>query len=90
MGQPEWDLVTVEVHCRRFGHGQEHYQAFADAYGWDVTRWSGYRTLAAIRELQMITTNARKVPDAPRSLEEIKRRVEGIRHRDEHMLWKIL
>ncbi|WP_331747853.1 hypothetical protein OG520_40300 (plasmid) [Streptomyces sp. NBC_00984] len=24
-GQPEWDLVTVEVHCRRFGHGELHH-----------------------------------------------------------------
>lgn len=45
-GQPEWDLVTVEVHCRRFGYGRSHYQAFADTYGWDVTAWPGYRTLS--------------------------------------------
>ncbi|MET9779321.1 phosphotransferase [Streptomyces sp. NPDC006367] len=61
LGHPEWDLVTVEIHCRRFGHGEQHYRAFAEAYGWDVTRWAGYETLAAIRELRMITTNARKV-----------------------------
>ncbi|MFD5115181.1 hypothetical protein ACFWNG_23155 [Streptomyces sp. NPDC058391] len=28
VGRPEWDLVTIEVHCRRFGYGQPHYQAF--------------------------------------------------------------
>ncbi|MFK0047881.1 phosphotransferase [Streptomyces sp. NPDC090741] len=90
LGQPEWDLVTVEVHCRRFGHGARHYAAFAEAYGWDVTRWSGYQTLAAIRELRMITTNARKVHHAPASLHEVKRRVEGLRRDEPGLQWSIL
>ncbi|WP_329834903.1 phosphotransferase [Streptomyces sp. BE133] len=89
-GQPEWDLVTVEVHCRRFGHGEQHYAAFADAYGWDVTRWPGYQTLAAIRELRMITTNARKVHHAPSSLQEVVRRVDGLRRHDRLLQWNIL
>ncbi|MEW2626209.1 phosphotransferase [Streptomyces sp. NPDC048106] len=90
LGQPEWDLVTVEVHCRRFGHGERHYAAFADAYGWDVTRWPGYQTLAAIRELRMITTNARKVHHAPGSLREVERRVDGLRRQDRLLAWTIL
>jgi len=89
-GQPEWDLVTIEVHCRRFGYGPGHYQAFADTYGWDVTRWPGYPTLVSIRELRMITTNARKVHHAPASLAEVRRRVEGLRRRDRGMQWNIL
>jgi aminoglycoside phosphotransferase (APT) family kinase protein len=89
-GQPEWDLVTVEIHCRRFGYGVQHYEAFADAYGWDVTRWSGYKTLAAVRELRMITTNARKVHHAPGSLKEVERRVDGLRRPDHLLQWKIL
>ncbi|MGW0466254.1 phosphotransferase family protein [Streptomyces sp. NPDC003027] len=89
-GQPEWDLVTVEVHCRRFGYGQAHYQAFADAYGWDVTRCEGYSVLRDIRELRMITTNARKVRHAPESLGEIQWRVEGLRSRDKQLTWSIL
>ncbi|MFI1169908.1 phosphotransferase family protein [Streptomyces melanogenes] len=67
-GQLEWVLATVEIQCRRFGHGQPHYQAFADTYGIDISRWSGYQTLAAIRELRMITTNARKVPKPPQPI----------------------
>nr|WP_308299294.1 aminoglycoside phosphotransferase family protein [Streptomyces sp. CL12-4] len=90
LGQPEWDLITVEVHCRRFGHGEQHYAAFADAYGWDVTQWPGYDTLAAIRELRMITTNARKVHHAPSSLQEVQRRVDGLRRHDQSLRWNIL
>jgi hypothetical protein len=90
VGQPEWDLVTVEVHCRRFGHGERHYAAFAEAYGWDVTNRPSYRTLAAIRELRMITTNARKVRHAPSSLKEVERRVDGLRRQDRFLDWNIL
>ncbi|MFK4688205.1 hypothetical protein RKD22_001140 [Streptomyces pristinaespiralis] len=89
-GQPEWDLVTVEVHCRRFGYGHAHYQAFASAYGWDVTKCAGYPVLRDIRELRMITTNARKVRHAPESLNEIQRRVDGLRRRDVELPWNIL
>ncbi|WP_331733419.1 aminoglycoside phosphotransferase family protein (plasmid) [Embleya sp. NBC_00888] len=89
-GQPEWDLVTVEVHCRRFGHGPRHYSRFADTYGWDVRAWPGYATLADIRELRMITTNARKTHQTPGSLDEVEHRVEGLRSADRHLPWTIL
>ncbi|MFF5719279.1 phosphotransferase family protein [Streptomyces buecherae] len=89
-GQPEWDLVTVEVHCRRFGYGREHYEAFTGAYGFDVTSWPGYRVLRDIRELRMITTNARKVAHSPASLPELVRRIEGLRREDEFLQWNIL
>ncbi|MFF2013813.1 phosphotransferase family protein [Streptomyces sp. NPDC058195] len=89
-GQPEWDLVTVEVHCRRFGYGESHHSAFAETYGWNVTNWSGFETLSAIRELRMITTNARKVHHSPGSLQEVARRVDGLRCQDRSLQWNIL
>ncbi|PKV82862.1 hypothetical protein [Streptomyces sp. TLI_146] len=88
--QPEWDLVTVEIRCRRFGHDQPHDQAFADTYGFDGTRWSGYRTLAAIRELRMITTNAREFPQAPCSQSEVERRIAALQSHERHVRWNIL
>ncbi|MEU5239768.1 phosphotransferase [Streptomyces lydicus] len=89
-GQPEWDLVTVEVHCRRFGYGSAHYQGFVEAYGWDVVDWPGYATLAAVRELRMITTNAAKVHHAPATQDEVERRVDGLRRNDPQLRWRIL
>lgn len=89
-GQPEWDLVTIEVHCRRFGYGPAHYQSFAEAYGYDVTTLPGYATLRDLRELRMITTNARKTRHAPQSVYEVKRRVEGLRRGDSGLPWHIL
>ncbi|MEV7600961.1 aminoglycoside phosphotransferase family protein [Kitasatospora sp. NPDC089797] len=59
-GQPELDLVTVEIHCRRFGYGPAHYQEFADRYGFDVASWEGFPVLSGLRELRMITTNAER------------------------------
>ncbi|MEU6167947.1 phosphotransferase family protein [Streptomyces tanashiensis] len=89
-GQPEWDLVTVEVHCRRFGYDEAHYQAFVDAYGLDIRESAGYSVLRDIRELRMVTTNARKVRHAPESLSEIQRRVDGLWGRDDQLQWNIL
>ncbi|AJT62410.1 hypothetical protein T261_0721 [Streptomyces lydicus] len=89
-GHCEWDLVTVEIHCRRFGHGNDHYKPFADAYGFDITDWPGFPILRDLRELRMITTNARKIPNAPHTRPEIERRIEGLHLEDASMLWNIL
>ncbi|MFD6435867.1 phosphotransferase family protein [Streptomyces venezuelae] len=89
-GHPEWDLVTIEVHCRRFGYAPEHYKDFATTYGYDVTTVAGYPTLRDLRELRMITTNARKVHHAPESLHEVLRRVDGLQYGDFSMRWHIL
>ncbi|MFE9559049.1 phosphotransferase enzyme family protein [Streptomyces sp. NPDC006703] len=89
-GQPEWDLVTIEVHCRRFGYPPSHYQAFATAYGFDVRQWGGYSILRDLRELRMVTTNARKTRHAPGSLHEVRQRVDGLVNEDHDRLWNIL
>lgn len=90
MGRPEWDLVTVEIHCRRFGYGPHHYTDFADAYGIDITTWPGYPVLRDIRELRMIATNARKSHHTPGSMAEVRRRIKGIREQEVGMRWNIL
>ncbi|MEU4806345.1 phosphotransferase [Actinosynnema sp. NPDC023587] len=87
LGPVEWDLVTVEVHCRRFGHAD--YETFAAAYGRDVREWQGYPKLRALRELRMITTNARKSqPGSPQAAEVI-RRVHSI-DEDVTLRWNII
>jgi hypothetical protein len=90
IGQPEWDLVTMEVHCRRFGYPPSHYHAFATAYGFDIRQWPGYNTLRDLRELRMVTTNARKTHHAPDSLHEVERRTEGLMREDHTRIWNIL
>jgi len=81
IGQKEWDLVTIEVHCRRFGHPMGDYLKFCRSYGRDIRDWPGYAVLRDVRELRMITTNARKSPPDSRGAEEVRRRVAQLRAR---------
>ncbi|WP_406110368.1 hypothetical protein [Kitasatospora purpeofusca] len=81
---PAWSL------CRRFGYGRSHYQRFADLYGFDVTAWSGYAVLRDLRELRMITTNAKRATAGSPTLAEVRRRVEGLRRGDLEDVWNIL
>ncbi|WP_233415265.1 phosphotransferase family protein [Streptomyces sp. N35] len=76
LGPPEWDLVTVEVHCRRFGYEPADYARFAAHYGWDVSKWDGHPALRDLRELRMISTNSRKASHSLRTLPEVLRRIE--------------
>ncbi|MGP4112297.1 phosphotransferase family protein [Streptomyces sp. 4N509B] len=90
LGQPEWDLVTIEIHCRRFGHGEAHHRRFAKAYGRDITTWPGYPTLRDLRELRMITTNARKASHEPEKIREVLTRIDALRDRALDARWRIL
>lgn len=86
VGPVEWDLVTIDVHCRRFGHPD--HDAFCTAYGRDIRDWPGYRALRDLRELRMITTNARKsMPGSPGAA-EVARRIARLD--DPGHLWRIL
>jgi hypothetical protein len=79
VSHPEWDLVTIEVHCRRFGHAETEYADFCHQYGRDVRDWTGYEWLRDVRELRMITTNGRKAAPGSASEAEVIRRVVGLR-----------
>ncbi|MFD7659952.1 phosphotransferase [Actinosynnema sp. NPDC059797] len=76
LGPVEWDLVTIEVHCRRFGHTD--YDAFARAYGRDIREEEGYEALRELRELRMIATNARKSPPGSPQAIEVIQRIHGV------------
>ncbi|MQY19885.1 aminoglycoside phosphotransferase family protein [Nocardia macrotermitis] len=78
-GHPEWDLVTLEVHCRRFAHPAVEYEKFCHAYGFDIRTWSGYPWLRDLRELRMITTNAYKSAPGTPCAREVLRRIDALR-----------
>lgn len=90
LAPPEWDLVTIEVHCRRFRRPANEYTDFAAAYGTDVRQAGGYAALRDLRELRMITTNARKAHRGSPAAREVERRIEQIRARDLGGIWRIL
>ncbi|GAB3172088.1 aminoglycoside phosphotransferase family protein [Myceligenerans halotolerans] len=85
----EWDLVTVEVHCRRFNHSPAEYDEFCRRYGRDIREWPGYNWLRDVRELRMITTNARKSPPGSPAAAEVRRRIDSLREGEES-IWNIL
>ncbi|WP_282783054.1 aminoglycoside phosphotransferase family protein [Nocardia sp. CC201C] len=89
VGPPEWDLVTLEVHCRRFGHPPREYDEFCREYGFDIRDWDGYAWLRRLRELRMITTNARKAAVGLSTVVEVRRRIEALRA-GEQIGWSIL
>jgi hypothetical protein len=90
IGPAEWDLVTIDVHCRRFGYSPAEYEAFCTIYGRDVRQWDGYQILRDIRELRMISTNARKSAPGSRSAAEVKRRIAQMRSGADNSAWSIL
>lgn len=89
VGPPEWDLVTIEVHCRRFAYPRDEYPKFCQAYGRDIRDWDGYCWLRDVRELRMITTNAWKSRPGSPSAREVRRRVRALRS-GEDISWRIL
>lgn len=55
-GPREWDLTPPAHGAVRMGRPRRDYDAFAGAYGFDVTAWDGWPTLRAVRDLQMATS----------------------------------
>jgi hypothetical protein len=89
-GPAEWDLVTIDVHCRRFSYPPAEYEDFCASYGRDVRQWDGYPVLRDIRELRMIATNARKSAPGSPAAAEVKRRISLLRDGEEESRWFIL
>ncbi|MCE6997762.1 aminoglycoside phosphotransferase family protein [Saccharothrix sp. S26] len=89
IGPVEWDLVTIEVHCRRFGFPEREYQSFCSRYGRDIREWDGFATVRDLRELRMVTTNARKAADGSPQADEVRRRITALEAGDE-IGWTIL
>jgi aminoglycoside phosphotransferase (APT) family kinase protein len=56
VGPREWDLVPTAHGVVRFGRSKSIQQTFATAYGFDIMDWSGWPTLSAVRDLQLLTS----------------------------------
>lgn len=86
MGPPEWDIATVAVHCERFR--QHTFDDFAEAYGW-IDTWPEFRNLVALRELQMIATNARKSAPGTPAADQVRYRIDSL-YESTKAVWTIL
>lgn len=92
IGPREWDLATIAVHCRRFTPtDSEAFGSFVLQYGWDPTSWEHFEDLCRLRELKMITTNARKSADGSPAAREVHRRLTALREDPyDSLTWHIL
>ena len=78
-GPREWDLIVAAVYLRLGWYSEADYTGFVSAYGYDVRGWSGYETLAAVRELRMTLWLASRTGREPRLLPEVERRIGSLR-----------
>jgi aminoglycoside phosphotransferase (APT) family kinase protein len=79
-GPREWDLVLTALFFDRLGwHTQDEYAAFVEAYGVDIMAWSGYSTLADVREFLMLTWVASQAGESEKMAAELALRIDSLR-----------
>ncbi|GAA3744892.1 hypothetical protein HDA32_005180 [Spinactinospora alkalitolerans] len=79
VGPREWDLVVAAVYERLGWYSTQEYAGFADAYGFDITDWSGFDVLAAMRRLRMTAWLCARTGREPHLLPEARRRIASLR-----------
>ncbi|WP_425341983.1 phosphotransferase family protein [Amycolatopsis coloradensis] len=79
VGPPEWDLTPLAVGRERFGDPPARYRVFAQRYGFDVTTWSGFSVLRAIRELKLTTSVLPILRSHPSVRDELRKRLNDLR-----------
>jgi len=80
IGDPVWDLAPLAVDYADFSRvSTEEYGTFTDAYGADITTWSGFRTVATICELRWTAFVLSKADGANRATTEAHHRVACLR-----------
>ena len=87
-GHREWDLILTAVFYDSFGwHTVEEYEEFAQAYGFDIMKWSGYSTLKELSEFLMVTWVITKAGESQRVADEASKRIESIRTGASRKTW---
>lgn len=83
----ELDLVNTHQGAR-FGRSAAERQAFTDAYGWDVTRWSGYPVLREMRDLHTLGAFLERAARGDQAVEsELQHRIATLRAGDVEAAW---
>ena len=88
IGPREWDLIVAAVYERVGWYTTAEYEAFTSAYGWDIRTWSGFETLAAVRELRMTAWLCARTNREPRLLPEARRRIASLKRPKEAKRWQ--
>lgn len=91
LGPREWDLVLTAIYTDRFGwHTEAEYQAFVEAYGYDLRQWDGYEVLADVRELLMVLWNAGNAATSEEHARELEKRLHSLRTGEGRDTWSPL
>jgi hypothetical protein len=83
----EHDLVVLALSRDRYGLDPAAYDAFTEAYGWDVREWDGCAVLRGARETASCAWVAQHAPTNPQALAEFERRVASLREGDPEVRW---
>ncbi|WP_329269509.1 phosphotransferase enzyme family protein [Streptomyces sp. NBC_01451] len=83
----EHDLVVMALSHDRYALPAESYDAFTEAYGWDVREWEGCGTLRGARETASCAWVAQHAPVNPKASEEFSRRVRSLREGNPTVRW---
>ena len=82
-GPREVDLVPTAVGRLRFRHPPQIQEDLVDAYGFDVTSWSGWPVLRRLRELKLATSTLPLLASQPAIAARWRQRMTSIRDGDE-------
>ncbi|GHJ35413.1 phosphotransferase family protein [Streptomyces sp. TS71-3] len=89
LGRPEWDLTATAGDMETFGTlPREDYERYCEAYGHDVTSWSGYRTMLSIRELRQASFAVQYADEQPGARDQAAYRVSCIRGLEGPRPWR--
>lgn len=86
-GPRELDLVNT-YQGTRYGRTTEQLQAFSTAYGYDITTWSGFPVLRALRDLHTLGSFIRHADNADHTAAaQLAHRLSTLRAGDDTALW---
>lgn len=86
-GPREWDLVPAALGAVRF-HNTQSYRQLVEVYGFDVTAWSGWPILRAVRELQLLASAVPRIASSSRVAAQFAHRLRTVRHADPDAAWQ--
>lgn len=90
-GPREWDASVFAAAYAVFGWmGESEYRRCVDRYGWDPLTWSGFSTMRAIRELNMVTWLMQRAGESAVVDDEIARRLADLRNDELPRRWRQL
>jgi aminoglycoside phosphotransferase (APT) family kinase protein len=79
IGPREVDLIPTWHAAVRYGRDQTWVRNFIEAYGYDLSAWSGYRVLLDMRDLVQVTGPLRRAAASAEHADRLRQRIDDIR-----------